>query len=136
MRRALAEKIRCLLDAKYSFNFYTMNQTSLVCGAESIRDEAYFRACIDKIVETREWAKEELTKMGFQFPDSRANFLFVTHPRLDAKELFEALRQENIYVRYWDAPRIDQYLRITVGTREEMQVLLEFLKNYIGKKER
>lgn len=130
------ELIRCLLDAKYSFNSYTMNQTSLVCGAESIRDEAYFRVCIDKIVETREWAKEELTKMGFQFPDSRANFLFVTHPRLDAKELFEALRQENIYVRYWDAPRIDQYLRITVGTREEMQVLLEFLKNYIGKKER
>lgn len=67
MRRALAEKIRCLLEAKYSFNSYTMNQTSLVCGAESIWDEAYFRACIDKIVEIREWAKEELTKMGFQF---------------------------------------------------------------------
>lgn len=130
------ELIQCLLDAKYSFNSYTMNQTSLVCGAESIRDEEYFRTCIDKIVETREWAKEELAKMGFQFPDSRANFLFVTHPRLDAKELFEALRQENIYVRYWDAPRIDQYLRITVGTRDEMQVLLEFLKDYIRKKER
>lgn len=125
--------IRYLNDAKYSFNSYTMNQTSLICGAEAVKDKEYFETTVHKIIETREWAKEELKKMGFQFGDSRANFVFVTHPEYDAKELFEALRANGIYVRFWGSERIEQYLRITIGTREEMEILFSFLKKYMNK---
>ena len=82
-------------------------------------------------METREWAKEELRKLGFVFPDSQANFIFAKHPEYDAKELFEALKKENIYVRYWGSSRIEQYLRITIGTKEEMELLFTFLKKYM-----
>lgn len=128
--------IKYLNDVKYSFNSYTMNQTALACGVEAVKDKAYFENTVEKIVQTREWAKEELRKLGFQFTDSKANFIFATHPEYDAKELFEALKKENIYVRYWNSERINQYLRITVGTREEMEALLTFLKKLINDKQR
>lgn len=123
--------IKYLNDAKYSFNSYTMNQTSLVAGVESVKDKAYFEETVHKIVDTREWAKEEFTKLGFEFPDSQANFIFVRHPKYDAKELFEALKAHDIYVRYWGSERIEQYLRVTVGTREEMEALFAFLRDYM-----
>lgn len=125
--------IKYLNDAKYSFNSYTMNQTSLVCGVEAVKDREYFEKGIEKIVKTREWAKEELLKLGFCFQDSKANFIFATHPDYDAKELFEALKAHDIYVRYWGSERIEQYLRITIGTREEMEALFAFLKDYMNK---
>ena len=124
--------IKYLNDAKYSFNSYTMNQTSLVCGVEAVRDKAYFEECVQKIVDTREWVKEELSKLGFSFPDSKSNFIFVTHPKVSAKELFEALKKQNIYVRFLGGARIEEYLRISIGTREEMETLISFLKNYIS----
>lgn len=130
------ELIRYLSDAKYSFNSYTMSQAAILCGTESVKDEAYFRESIDKIVKTREWAKEELKKLGFCKTESRANFLFVTHPEFRAKELFAALKKEKIYVRYWDSPRVENYLRITIGTSEEMEALVAFLKKYIQKNRR
>ena len=126
--------IRCLNDVKYSFNSYTMNQTALACGVEAVEDKAYFEEGVRKIVETREWAKEELRKLGFVFPDAKANFIFARHPEVDANELFQALKENNIFVRHWNAPRIDQYLRITIGTREEMGTLFDFLRTYIKEK--
>ena len=123
--------IKYLNDVKYSFNSYTMNQTSLVMGAAALKDEAYFRETLSKIVATRERTKKELQELGFTFPDSQSNFIFVTHKTCPAKELFEALKEQHIYVRYFNAPRIDNYLRITVGTDEEMDALLAFLKNYL-----
>lgn len=125
--------IQYLNDAKYSFNSYTMNQTALVCGVEAVKDKAYFEEQVQKIIDTREWVKEELRLLGFLFPDSKSNFLFVTHPRVDAQELFAALKKANIYVRYLGGERIQNYLRITIGTREEMERLLVFLKEYIRK---
>ena len=94
-------------------------------------DKEYFEEHVRKIIETREWAKEELHRLGFEFPDAKANFIFATHPQTDAGRLFEALKANDIYVRHWDSERIGQYLRITVGTREEMQVLFDFLTKYI-----
>ena len=126
--------IKYLNDAKYSFNSYTMNQTSLLYGVEAVKDREYFEETVQKIVDTREWAKGELAKLGFEFPDSRANFIFATHPNYDAKELFEALKKHDIYVRFWGSERIEQYLRITVGTKEEMQILFDFLREYINNK--
>lgn len=121
-----------LNDVKYSFNSYTMNQTALACGVESVKDDAYFKESVEKIIETREWAKKELKEIGFDFPDSRANFIFVTHPKKDAKQLFEELKQKQIYVRYWGSSRIEQYLRITIGTRQEMEILLAALRECLA----
>ena len=126
--------ISYLNDVKYSFNSYTMNQTALACGVEAVKDKVYFEEGVRKIVETREWAKEELGKLGFVFPDAKANFIFARHPKVDANELFQALKENNIFVRHWNAPRIDQYLRITIGTRKEMETLFDFLRTYIKEK--
>ena len=125
--------IRYLSDVKYSFNSYTMNQTSLLCGVESVRDQEYFEENLRKLKETREWMKQQLTELGFTYTGADANFIFVTHPVYDAKQLFEALKKEGIYVRFWGSERIEQYLRITIGTQDEMEVLVSFLKNYIKK---
>ncbi|MCD8195685.1 MAG: histidinol-phosphate transaminase [Lachnospiraceae bacterium] len=122
--------IRYLNDVKYSFNSYTMNRAALACGVAALEDEAYFQETTQKIIKTRENAKKVLKGMGFRFPDSMANFLFITHPELRAKELFEALRAADIYVRYFAQPRIDDYLRVTIGTDEQMETLYRFLRNY------
>lgn len=122
--------IRYINDVKYSFNSYTMNQTALALGVEAIRDRDYFEETRKKIIETREWTKQELKKLGFSFGDSMSNFLFVTHETIPTKEIYEALRKEHIYVRYFAKERIDNYLRITIGTQEEMQELLAFLSRF------
>ncbi len=124
--------IQYLLDVKFSFNSYTMNQASLICGPVVFEDDAYFKEITGKIIATRERVKEELCALGFVFPNSYANFIFATHPDFDGKELYEALREEHIYVRYFNKARIDQHLRITIGTDEEMDTLLAFLKAYIN----
>lgn len=125
--------IKYLNDVKYSFNSYTMDQTALSCGVAAVKDEAYFQETTDKIKKTRENAKVELAKLGFSFPDSKANFLFITHPEYQAKDLFKALREEGIYVRYFAQPRIDNYLRVSIGTDGQMEALYAFLRQYMGK---
>lgn len=125
--------IQYLNDAKYSFNSYTMNQAALVCGVEAVKDREYFEEGLHKIIKTREWAKGRFEELGFLCLDSRANFIFATHPEFDAKELFEALKENGIYVRYWGSERIEQYLRITIGTQEEMEALFGFLETYVGR---
>lgn len=125
--------IKYLNDAKYSFNSYTMNLTSLVCGTEAVKDREYFEEGLKKIIKTREWSKKELEDLGFHCMDSRSNFIFATHPSYDAKDLFEYLKGQNIYVRHWGSERICQYLRITVGTDEEMEEFFRVLKKYMNK---
>ena len=120
--------IRCLSNVKYSFNSYTMNQPALLCGAAAVKDEEYFREKIRMIVKTREWAKDELGRLGFVFPEPKANFIFARHPKCDAQKLFEELKAHNIYVRHWNTERIRDHLRITIGTKEEMDALFDFLK--------
>ena len=124
------ELIACLNDVKYSFNSYTMSQAAIAGGTAAVKDEVYFRRTVQAVVETREWTKEKLRELGFVFGDSRANFIFASHPQVPAAELFRALRDAHIYVRYFNQPRIDNYLRISIGTREEMETLINFLKNY------
>lgn len=125
--------IQALQNVKYSFNSYTMNQPAIQLGKASIEDDAYFKEICHTIVETREWAKEALRSLGFEFPDSMTNFLFVTHRDAPAEEIFLAAREYKIYLRYFKKPRIDQYLRITIGTRKEMEDLLSFLKEFLEK---
>ena len=123
--------IKALNDVKYSFNSYTMSQTALRLGVEAVKDEAYFQETIRRIKATRERTKERLTALGFTYPEPSANFIFATKPGMDAGRLFAALKEQNIYVRYFRAPRIDQYLRITIGTDEQMDEFFEFLEKYV-----
>ena len=125
--------IKYLNDAKYSFNSYTMNKTSLVYGVEAVKDKAYFEETVGKIVATRDWAAEQFAELGFVFPKPGGNFMFVSHPDYDAGELFRAMKAAGIYVRYWNQERIRDYLRVTVGTREEMEALFAFLRKYMNK---
>ncbi len=122
------ELIRCLSDVRYSFNSYTMNRPAILAGAAALEDSRYFEKTIGKIVNTRDSVREELEEMGFVCLDSKTNFLFVTHPDMAASELYRTLREKNIYVRYFSLPRIDNYLRITIGTTKQMQVLLDTLR--------
>ena len=123
--------IKYLNDVKYSFNSYTMNQTVLAAAPAAIEDEAYFQGTRKKIMETRERVKTELRELGFSFEDSMANFLFVTHEHYWARDILEALKRSHIYVRYFNQPRIDNHLRISIGTDEEMDQLITFLKTYL-----
>lgn len=124
--------IKYLNDVKYSFNSYTMNRTSLAAGVAAIGDRDYFEDTCQKIMDTREWTQKELKALGFTFQDSKANFIFAAHKTCPAKQIFEALRAKHIYVRYFAKPRIDNYLRISIGTREEMEQLIRFLKDYLA----
>lgn len=126
------ELIRCLNDVKYSFNSYTMSRAALVCGAAAVKDRDYLEETVCKIKETRERTKKGLAELGFEFTDSKANFLFARHPEHDAGQLFEELKKENIYVRHWKDEKISQYLRITIGTDDEMDVLLGFLRKLLS----
>lgn len=123
--------IQYINDVKYSFNSYTMNQTALALGVEAIRDKEYFEETRRKVIDTREWTKGELKKLGFSFGDSKSNFIFAAHETVPAKEIFEALKKEHIFVRYFSKERISNYLRISIGTREEMETLIRFLKAYL-----
>ena len=123
--------ISYLNDVKFSFNSYTMNRLTIACGKACVEDRAYFQEITGKIVATREWTKQKLTELGFTFPDSKANFIFATHKTVPAQELFENLKTAGIYVRYFKKPRIDNYLRITVGTQAEMERLVEVLAGLV-----
>ncbi len=124
--------IQYLNDVKYSFNSYTMDALTIALGKAAVEDKAYLKETTSKIIETREWTKRELKRLGFVFGDSKSNFIFATHPKIDNVALFEALREAHIFVRHFNSPkRICPYLRITIGTQEEMQTLIQFLENYL-----
>lgn len=124
--------VRYLNDVKYSVNSYTMNRFSLASGAETVKDDAYFKEICGKIIATRERTERELAALGFTFPKSRANFIFASHKEIKAQEIFERLKERNIYVRHWEKPRIDDYLRITIGTDEQMDALFAALKAIVS----
>jgi histidinol-phosphate aminotransferase len=123
--------IKYLNDVKYSYNSYTMNRTALIAGVRAIEDDKYFKETSAKIIATREWTKDKLSELGFTFGDSKSNFIFAKHNKVPAKTIFEALRSENIYVRYFNKPRIDDYLRISIGTDEEMKEFIEVLAGHL-----
>lgn len=123
-----------LNDAKFSFNSYTMNATSIAAGVASVADEAYFQEITGKVIATREWTKKELARLGFTFTDSMTNFIFAAHKSIPAQEIFDVLRENQIFVRHWNKPRIGNYLRISIGTDEEMKQVIAFLERYISER--
>ncbi len=128
------ELIKYLNDVKYSFNSYTMDRTTIAAGVASMKDQAYFEECCHKIITTREWTKTELQETGIFFPGFQEPTLSLPHMRaVRQKSFFGALREKHIYVRYFPKDRIDNHLRITIGTDKEMKKLVEFLKEYLQK---
>lgn len=129
------ELINALKSVKLSYNSYTMNMPSIILGTEAVKDEEYFRSTIKKVVTTRAKVKSALEAMGFSMPESGTNFLFATHKNVPAKHIFDSLREQGIYVRYFNQPRIDNYLRITIGTDDEMEKFLSNIKLIIDEYE-
>jgi histidinol-phosphate aminotransferase len=127
-----AELIKALNDVKYSYNSYTMNRPSILLGVESVKDDEYFKLTVSKVVATRERFISNIKALGFTCLESSANFVFATHESIPAKDIFEAAKAKNIFVRYFDKSRINNYLRITIGTDEEMDVFTEFLREYVN----
>lgn len=123
--------IKYMNDVKFSINSYTMNRLTVAAGTAMLEDQAYFEDTCNKVIATRERVKKELTALGFTFPDSKSNFIFASHASVPAKEIFEAAKGAGIFVRWWGKPRIDNYLRISIGTDEEMDALIDFLREYL-----
>ena len=123
--------IKYLYDVKFSFNSYTMNMPSIELGAAAIADKDYFDKTRSMVIATRERAKKELKDLGFEFGDSMTNFIFAKHPDKHGKDIFDYLRQNGIIVRRFDLPRISEYLRISIGTDEEMDALIRVLKEIV-----
>jgi len=126
--------IKYLNDVKFSFNSYTVNRLTEAIGCAALSDKEYFEKTVQRVIDTRERTKKQLKGLGFSFADSKTNFVFATHKTVPAKELFDALRAEGIIVRYFNKPRIDNYLRISIGTDEEMDAMIAFLTEYLKDK--
>ena len=124
--------IKYMNDVKFSINSYTMNPITQLCGAASMADEEYFRETVDRIIATRERSKARLADLGFVFPDSKTNFIFASPQKVSAKVIFEEMKKRNIFVRYWNKPIICDYLRISIGTDEEMDRLFNALEEIIN----
>lgn len=119
------ELIKAMNDVRYSYNSYPMTRLSVALGVAALEDETYFQDTVAKVIETREWTKEQLKRLGFSFRDSRTNFIFAAHESVPAVQIFDALREKHIFVRHFSQKRIDNYLRISIGTREEMERFIE-----------
>lgn len=118
---------------RYSTNPYNVNRLSLIAGKAAVEAQAYYDANNREIAATREYTCEKLRQMDFVLTDSKANFIFVKHPALSGKELYSGLRERGILVRYFDKPRISDYVRISIGTREQMDSLLSALREMKNK---
>ncbi len=130
------ELIRALYAAKDSVNSYPVDSIAQAAGIAAVEDEEYFQSTLKKVIATRGRLTNELRGMGFSLPDSSTNFVFASHPRYHAREIFEYLKTKDIYVRWFNKPRIDNYLRITVGTDEQTDILISALKELMTKKEK
>lgn len=120
------------LDAvRCSFNPYNVSRLSQAAGEAALEDQAYYDANCREIIRVREETAEKLRRLGFALTDSKANFLFIRHPMRSGFELYQALRQRGILVRWFNKPRIADYLRVTVGTREQMDALVEALRSLL-----
>ena len=120
------ELIAALNRVKYSFNPYNVNRLSIIAGAAAIEDEAYFKTCTAAVEENRAWTAAELERLGFTVLPSSANFLLAKSGRLSGEALYRRLKEGGILVRWWaDQPRIRDFIRITIGSREQMEALVD-----------
>lgn len=125
--------INILEAVKNSYNSYTVDSLSIAMGVASIEDDEYFKETTSKIIATRERVTNELRALGFEVLNSSANFIMATHKDIDIKDMFEYLKSKKVFIRYFDLPRISKYTRISIGTDEEMDILINEIKEYMKK---
>ena len=123
--------IEDLNKIKYSTNPYSINRLTNLAGIAAIKDNAYYDANCKKIIEAREYTKAELKKLGFDFTDSKSNFIFAKNDKIQGEELYKKLKEKGILVRHFSKERIKDFVRITVGTKEQMDKLLEAIKEIL-----
>ena len=123
--------IAALDTVKNSFNSYTIDRAAMAAAVAAVEDDEYFRETCQKVVQTRECSIAQLQALGFVVLPSKTNFLLVRHPRVSGQTLFYGLRERGILVRWWNKPRLKEYLRITIGTPEEMDALAEALRSLV-----
>lgn len=129
-----SEKLISVLEAvKNSYNSYTIDSLSIKAGKASILDDEYFKETCRKVIDTREYVTAQMREMGFKVLDSSTNFIFATKDGCSMKDMFEYLKTKKVYIRYFSIPRIENYVRITIGTDEEMAIFLRELKGYLQK---
>lgn len=128
---ASEELIKALNDVKYSINSYTLNRPSIELGTIAAKCGEYYDEITKKVVATRERTILELTNRGFTCLPSSSNFVFAKHNSISGQQLFDALKEAGIFVRHFHAPRIEDYLRITIGTDAQMDKVFDFLDNYL-----
>ena len=126
-----ANLIEALNRVKNSFHPYALGKLQLAGAVASYEDEAYFKASCARIIETRSNSTQHLRELGFSVSDSSGNFIFASHPSRSAADLYRDLRERGILVRHFDLPRINNYLRITIGTDEEMTTLIAALQDLL-----
>lgn len=123
--------IQGLKNIKYSFNSYTINRLSIIAGIEAIKDKDYFKDTVNKVITTREKTKIKLKELGFNVLDSKSNFIFISHKNVFAEDIYVKLRENGILVRYFKTDLINNYIRVTIGTDEEMNIFVEKIENII-----
>lgn len=127
-----SEKLISVLEAvKNSYNSYTIDSVSVEAGRASILDDEYFRETCDKIIRTRARVTGEMRALGFKVLDSQTNFIFASKDDMSMRDMFEYLKTKKVFIRYFSVPRIENYVRITIGTDEEMDIFLKELKEYV-----
>lgn len=125
------ELIQDLNTIKYSTNPYNINKMTMAAGIGTLEDEEYTKSNCEEIIKNREFAMAELKKLGFEFTNSTANFVFAKHKAVDGKEIYLKLKEKGVLVRHFDKAEIAQYNRITIGSREQMEILIDTLKNIL-----
>jgi histidinol-phosphate aminotransferase len=126
--------IEGLERAKNAFNSYPLDRLAQKGAVASFQDDAYFHDTRQKVMASREWTRQELERLGFTVVPSRANFLFISHKTYHARQLFTELRKSGILVRYFDKSRIDNHLRVTIGTQNDMVSLVQVLEKILTPK--
>lgn len=125
------EIIQDLNNIKFSFNPFNLSTFTIEAGTASMKDVEYLNKCVNTTIDNREYTKEKLEEIGFRFLDSHTNFLFGYHPEIRAGKITKELKEKGILIRYYDMERIDNYFRITIGKREEMDKVIETMLDIV-----
>ncbi|MBR2397661.1 MAG: aminotransferase class I/II-fold pyridoxal phosphate-dependent enzyme, partial [Clostridia bacterium] len=126
------ELIKDLEKTKYSTNPYNVNTLTQIAGVMAIEDDEYYLNNANKIIKTREWTEKELKNLGFTVLDSKANFIFAKSDKVGGEELYLKLKENGVLVRHFAKERIKQFNRITIGSIEQMEVLVDNVKKILG----
>ena len=126
------ELIQDLNTLKYSTNPYNVNRMTMAAGIGALEDDAYMKENCQKIIKVREYTAAELSALGCQMTDSKANFIFAKHEKISGEQLYLELKKRNILVRYFNKPRLTEYVRITIGTREQMETFIRQVKEILS----